>query len=98
MGIGKQTPVRSEMDKGLLERTMMQLTWFWMLSLTRSMGAAAVLETAAETPPTARIVSYAKTSPAMPSSTCQSNAKRPEFGGSINSVAKKIETYSGSRP
>ena len=27
-------------------------TWFWMRSLTRSMGAAAVLETAAETPPT----------------------------------------------
>lgn len=28
------------------------LTWFWMRSLTRSMGAAAVFETAAETPPT----------------------------------------------
>jgi hypothetical protein len=28
------------------------LTWFWMRSLTRSMGAAAVLETAAEIPPT----------------------------------------------
>jgi len=27
-------------------------TWFWMRSLTRSMGAAAVFETAAETPPT----------------------------------------------
>lgn len=27
-------------------------TWFWIKSLTRSMGAAAVLETAAETPPT----------------------------------------------
>jgi hypothetical protein len=26
-------------------------TWFWMRSLTRSMGAAAVFETAAETPP-----------------------------------------------
>lgn len=30
----------------------MQHTWFWMRSLTRSMGAAAVLETAAATPPT----------------------------------------------
>ena len=30
----------------------MRLTWFWMRSLTRSMGAAAVFETAAETPPT----------------------------------------------
>jgi hypothetical protein len=29
-----------------------RLTWFWMRSLTRSMGAAAVLETAAEIPPT----------------------------------------------
>jgi hypothetical protein len=29
-----------------------RLTWFWIRSLTRSMGAAAVLETAAETPPT----------------------------------------------
>lgn len=28
------------------------LTWFWIKSFTRSMGAAAVLETAAETPPT----------------------------------------------
>lgn len=27
-------------------------TWFWMRSLTRSIGAAAVFETAAETPPT----------------------------------------------
>ena len=27
-------------------------TWFWIRSLIRSMGAAAVLETAAETPPT----------------------------------------------
>jgi hypothetical protein len=27
-------------------------TWFWTRSLTRSMGAAAVFETAAETPPT----------------------------------------------
>jgi hypothetical protein len=27
-------------------------TWFWMRSLTRSIGAAAVLETAAATPPT----------------------------------------------
>jgi len=27
-------------------------TWFWIKSLTRSIGAAAVLETAAETPPT----------------------------------------------
>lgn len=35
-----------------------RLTWFWMRSLTRSMGAAAVFETAAETPPTAVIVSY----------------------------------------
>lgn len=33
------------------------LTWFWMRSLIRSMGAAAVLETAAETPPTVAIVS-----------------------------------------
>jgi hypothetical protein len=31
---------------------MMRRTWFWMRSLTRSMGAAAVFETAAETPPT----------------------------------------------
>jgi hypothetical protein len=30
----------------------LMLTWFWMRSLTRSMGAAAVFETAAETPPT----------------------------------------------
>jgi hypothetical protein len=30
----------------------MRHTWFWMRSLTRSMGAAAVFETAAETPPT----------------------------------------------
>jgi hypothetical protein len=30
----------------------MRRTWFWMRSLTRSMGAAAVFETAAETPPT----------------------------------------------
>lgn len=29
-----------------------QRTWFWMRSLIRSMGAAAVFETAAETPPT----------------------------------------------
>lgn len=28
------------------------LTWFWTRSLIRSMGAAAVFETAAETPPT----------------------------------------------
>ena len=27
-------------------------TWFWIRSLTRSMGAAAVFDTAAETPPT----------------------------------------------
>ena len=27
-------------------------TWFWIKSFTRSMGAAAVLETAAATPPT----------------------------------------------
>lgn len=27
-------------------------TWFWTRSLMRSMGAAAVFETAAETPPT----------------------------------------------
>lgn len=33
-------------------------TWFWMRSLTRSMGAAAVLETAAETPPTIIVVSF----------------------------------------
>jgi hypothetical protein len=32
-------------------------TWFWIRSLTRSMGAAAVLETAAETPPTVIVVS-----------------------------------------
>jgi hypothetical protein len=31
---------------------MCRHTWFWMRSLTRSMGAAAVFETAAETPPT----------------------------------------------
>ena len=31
-------------------------TWFWMRSLTRSMGAAAVFETAAATPPTAKEV------------------------------------------
>jgi hypothetical protein len=31
------------------------LTWFWMRSLTRSIGAAAVFETAAETPPTVDI-------------------------------------------
>jgi len=30
----------------------MERTWFWIRSLTRSMGAAAVFETAAETPPT----------------------------------------------
>lgn len=29
-----------------------QHTWFWTRSLIRSMGAAAVFETAAETPPT----------------------------------------------
>jgi len=32
------------------------LTWFWMRSLTRSMGAAAVFETAAETPPTDKLL------------------------------------------
>ena len=32
-------------------------TWFWMSSLIRSMGAAAVFETAAETPPTVISVS-----------------------------------------
>jgi hypothetical protein len=31
-------------------------TWFWMRSLTRSMGAAAVFETAAETPPTDKLL------------------------------------------
>jgi hypothetical protein len=35
-----------------------QRTWFWMRSFTRSMGAAAVFETAAETPPTARRCQY----------------------------------------
>lgn len=33
-----------------------ELTWFWMRSLTRSMGAAAVFETAAETPPTGKLL------------------------------------------
>jgi hypothetical protein len=35
-----------------------QRTWFWMRSLTRSMGAAAVFETAAETPPTAMMLAF----------------------------------------
>jgi hypothetical protein len=34
-------------------------TWFWMRSLTRSMGAAAVFETAAETPPTDKMLAAA---------------------------------------
>ena len=33
-----------------------ELTWFWMRSLTRSLGAAAVFETAAETPPTDKLL------------------------------------------
>jgi hypothetical protein len=36
----------------VVDSIMMRHTWFWMRSLTRSMGAAAVFETAAETPPT----------------------------------------------
>lgn len=43
----------------------LKLTWFWIRSLTRSMGAAAVFETAAETPPTAVEVSVCNKTPYM---------------------------------
>jgi len=60
---GGMLPTNTKIPRGrkvqYVETFPRALTWFWMLSLTRSMGAAAVFETAAETPPTAWIVSTA---------------------------------------
>lgn len=71
-------------------------TWFWTRSLIRSMGAAAVFETAAETPPTVG------TGQQCVPSWCQLRRRDPRQR--LSSMCSKLIprwcsfTYSGSRP
>jgi len=52
VSVARAAELRLAGQRSYENRKKLKRTWFWTRSLTRSIGAAAVFETAAETPPT----------------------------------------------